>query len=204
MNVYECLMPYCNAEVYARRDVCDICWEDRRGQLDALPNLYVMTYAMLMPGSRQMEISHIHVPQVDPGVPINLVALDSLTYGLERLGAWASWAAQLAGQPTFKLRVWTTGKTFLTVVETLQAYDHRFASKDFAGEYCLDVWTTYRRLVVQCVSSEPRSLGVTCPVCDMRTVLTRHADEYALCLTCATTWPHSQLPKLRHAQRATP
>jgi len=196
MVTYECLMPRCHAEVYRRHDVCEDCWEDRRGQLTALPDLYVMTYAMLTPGSRIVDINQIHVAAVDPGVPINLVALDTLTWAVDRLRGWANWALSRQGREGLPLG-YTMGKRFLMAVRTLQAYDHRFATTDFAGDYVLDVWTVYRRLVVQCLSTEPRSLMVPCPVCDVPTVLTRHADEYAQCLTCGTEWPHSQLPMLR-------
>lgn len=202
MNTYECLMPRCHAEVYSRHDVCDDCWEDRHSQLTALPDLYVMTYAMLTPGSRMLEINAIHVAAVDPGVPINLVALDTLIWSADRLAGWADWALARQGRPKMESR-WGTGRRFLEATQILQCHDHRFATTDFAGDYVLDVWTVYRRLVVQCLPTEPRSLMVPCPDCDMPTVITRHADEYAMCLTCGTVWPHSQLPMLRrHVQKA--
>jgi ribosomal protein S27E len=201
MSTYECLMPHCHADVYERHECCDDCWEDRRGQLASLPDLYVMTYAMLTPGSRMQEIADIHVAAVDPAAPINLVALDSLMYGYQRLSGWAAWARRRAGAGDLRLSRHTSGAAFLTVVRVLQLHDGKLVR--WSGEYVLDVWTTYRRLVIQTLPAEPRHLSVPCPVCDCATVLTRHADEYALCLTCGTTWPHSQLPMLRRqAQRA--
>lgn len=202
MNVYECLMPYCRAEVYERQACCDDCWEDRRALLWALPDLYVMTYAMLTPGSRQQEISTIHVASVDPAAPINLVAYDTLAYSYDRLAAWAVWTWSMTGRGQLALHHHTSGKGFLTVVHTLIQFDHRLALTDFAGAYVMDVWTAYRRMVVQCVSVEPRHLGVPCPECDAATLVSRHADEYVMCLTCGHTWPHSQMPMLRRqAQR---
>lgn len=201
MTVYECLMPYCRTDVYSRHECCDDCWEDRRGQLDSLPDLYVMTHAMLTPGSRQQEIVDIQMTSVDPSAPINLVALDTLIYGYQRLAGWAAWACKMAGAPELRLVRLTSGAGFLRVVRVLQAHDGKLIP--YSGEYVLDVWTAYRRFIVQCLSTEPRNLAVPCPVCDAATVLTRHADEYALCLTCGTQWPHSQLPMLRRrAQRA--
>lgn len=197
MITYECLMPYCRAEVYKRRDCCEDCWADRHGQLDSMPDLYCMTYAMLMPGSSMLDISLI-VVDVWPGTSINLVALDTLQYGYDRLRAWATW---LSRGELNTARV-SNGRGFLRVVRLLQATDSRLATTDFAGDYVLDVWTAYRRFVMQCLPTEPRNLSVPCPVCRAATVLTRHADEYAFCLTCGTEWPHSQLPMLRRqAQR---
>lgn len=202
MNVYECLMPYCRAEVYERHACCDDCWSDRHALLWAMPDLYVMTYAMLTPGSRQQEISTIHMASIDPAAPINLVAYDTLAYGYERLAGWAVWVWAIAGKGKLELRTYTTGKGFLTVVHTLLQLDHKLALTDFAGQYVMDVWTAYRRLVVQCVSTEPRHLGAPCPRCDAATLVSRHADEYVVCLTCGNTWAHSQLPMLRRqAQR---
>lgn len=201
MTVYECLMPYCRADVYDRRGCCDDCWEDRRGQLASLPDLYAMTYAMLTPGSRLLDITLI-VVKAEPAAPVNLVALDTLQHSYDRLRGWAAWSLRLTSGEPLALRNATTGAGFLRVVRVLQLHDHRLALGDFAGDYVFDVWTAYRRFVVQCLSTAPRRLEVSCPVCDTRTVLTRHADEYALCLTCGTEWPHSQLPMLRRqAQR---
>lgn len=200
MNIYDCVLPWCHAEVYARGACCDDCWADRRGQLVGLPDLYAMTYAMLTPGSRLQEITTINV-NVDPAAPVNLVALDALQYGYQRLAGWAAWVYRLGrtGAPT--LARYSTGAGFALVVGTLLEHDHRLATRDYAGEYVLDVWTAYRRLAVQCLPTGPRHLDVPCPDCGMATVLTRHADEYAVCLTCSRTWPHSKLPHLRQAQR---
>lgn len=205
MTTYECLMPYCRAEVYERQACCDPCWEDRRALLSALPDLYVMTYAMLTPGSRMQEIREIHVPALDPAAPINLVAYDTLAYSYDRLAAWATWVWASAGEGHLALKRYTSGQGFLTVVRTLVQLDHKLALTDFAGAYVLDVWTAYRRLVVQCVSTEPRHLGAPCPDCDAATLVSRHADEFVMCLTCGNTWPHSQMPMLRRqAQRTAP
>jgi len=204
VNVNECLMLHCRTEVYEHGACCDDCWNDRRNLLAALPDLYVMTYAMLTPGSRQQEINTIHVPAIDPAAPINLVAHDTLELGYARLSGWAVYASQRAGKIPPDLKVYTSGRGFLTVVQTLLAYDHKLALGGFAGSYVMDVWTAYRRLVVQCVSTEPRHLEPPCPDCGAATLITRHADEYAMCLTCGNRWPHSQLPKLRRqAQRMT-
>lgn len=202
MAVYECVMPHCRADVYRQRDCCDDCWEDRRGQLASLPDLYVMTYAMLMPGSRMQEISDIHVDRIDPPAPLNLVALDTLEYGYARLAAWAAWACRLANVEVLRLTRYTTGAGFLRVVHALQVYDSKLAI-GWSGEYALDVWTAYRRFAMQCLPTESRNLEVPCPVCFSISVLTRHADEYAMCLTCGTTWPHSQLPMLRRQAQGT-
>jgi ribosomal protein S27E len=199
VKVYECHLPYCRAEVYGRHAVCEDCWADRRRQLGALPDLYVLAHAMLTPGSRQQEISTIHVGPT-PSVPCNLVILDALTLGYQRLAGWATWAARLARTPEPELRRHTSGQGFLTVVRTLLTHDHRLATTDSAGEYVLDVWVTYRRLLVQVVDTAPRSLGVDCPECGARTVLSRHADEYAICLTCAYVWPHSRFAALRREE----
>lgn len=201
MTTFECLMPHCRADVYERHQCCDDCWEDRRGQLASLPDLYVMTYAMLTPGSRMQEIAGINVSQPFSAAPVNLVALDSLIYGYERLSGWAAWSCRLAHVEEPVLSRLTSGAAFMRVVNLLQAHDTKLAI-NYSGEYALDVLTAYRRFVIQCVPTEPRNLSVPCPVCDSSTVLTRHADEYALCLTCGTIWPHSQLPMLRRqAQR---
>lgn len=202
MNAYECLMPYCRAEVYERQACCDDCWADRRALLWALPDLYVMTYAMLTPGSRQQEINTIHVPALDPAAPMNLVAYDTLVYGYDRLTAWAAWATRLSGYGNPAISKYTSGRGFAIAVRVLLLTDHGFALKGYAGAYVFDVWTTYRRMVVQCVSTEPRHLGAACPDCGAATLLSRHADEHVVCLTCGNTWPHSQLPMLRRqAQR---
>lgn len=198
MKIYECILPYCRAEVYDRNACCEDCWQDRRGQLASLPELYVMTYAMLTPGSRQQDIETIHVGSIDPAAPLNLVALDSLTYSYQRLAAWAMWVCR---PHKLQLHAYTTGRGFLMVCRALYVHDSRLGRTDDAGQYCLDVWTAYRRLLVQVVPIEPRHLEVDCPECSSRTVYTRHADEYALCANCRTTWAHSQMPKLRQAQR---
>jgi ribosomal protein S27E len=192
-------MPHCRAEVYRRRDVCDPCWEDRRGQLDALPELYVMTYSLLTPGSRIQDIPSIHVKRPDSGVPFSLVAFDALEHAYDRVDAWARWLWSIGARPVIMspdVYNGTTGYKFNVAVSDLKAGDSRLATTDFAGDYVLDIWTVYRRLVMFCLPTAPRHLNVTCPVCDSTTVITRHADEYAACLTCATEWPHSQLPKI--------
>lgn len=201
--MYECLMPHCRAQVFGSGACCEDCWADRRSQLDALPELYVMVSALLTPGSRQQDIYTINLPSPDPAAPINLVALDSLTDGCGRLAAWADYVRRRAGQDRLLGPV-TMGRTFRVAVGLLLAHDHRLALSVYAGGYVLDVWTIYRRLAVQCVDTAPRHLGAVCPDCASATLITRHADEYALCLTCGNTWPHSQLPMLhRTAQRTT-
>lgn len=197
----ECRLPYCHVEVDPWRDTCEDCWEDRKGQLASLPDLYVMTYAMLTPGSRQLDLNLINVRGIDPAAPISLVAYDALAHSYARLAGWAQWAARLAGLPRLNLTAYTTGRGFATVVRTLQAHDTRFAAATYAGDYVMDVWAAYRRMVIQCVAQEPRHLSVACPECEATSVVTRHADEYAMCLTCGTQWPHSQLSRLR-AQRS--
>lgn len=187
VNVFECLMPYCRAEVYARGDCCEDCWADRVGQLESLPELYVMTYAMLTPGSRQQEINTIHMAAIDPAAPINLVALDTLTYSYSRLAGWAAYVYPCR----LNLTGYTSGKAFVTAVGILQSNDHKLALTQFAGGYVLDVFVAYRRLVVQCVPNGPRHLDAACPDCAAATLVTRHADEYVMCLTCGSTWPHS-------------
>jgi ribosomal protein S27E len=189
MTAYECVMPHCRVEVYRRRDACEPCWDDRRTQLDALPELYVMTYALLAPGSRVQEITTIHVSKPDSTVPFNLVAFDTLEQAYAVVAGWWGW---LRGA---RSTAWlTTGERFVYAVTQLRRYDGPLGRTDFAGDYVLDIWTVYRRLVVQCLPTAPRHLDLTCPTCDNATVLTRHADEYATCLTCRTVWPHSQLP----------
>jgi ribosomal protein S27E len=197
MAIYECLMPHCRAEVYRRRDVCDPCWDDRRGQLDSLPELYVMTYALLTPGSRVQDIPSIHVKRPDSGVPFSLVAFDALEQAHDRMMAWARWLLATRGQQINVTQIQGgTGYQFNAAVAELRRGDGRLAMTDFAGDYVLDVWTVYRRLATFCLPNAPRHLNVTCPICDNVTVITRHADEYAACLTCATEWPHSQLSKI--------
>lgn len=188
-------MPHCRAEVYRHRDVCDPCWADRRGQLDALPELYVMVYALLTPGSRIQDIPTIHVRRPDSGVPFSLVNFDALEYAYDRVMAWGRWVWERRGRPSMSAQFFhgTTGYRFSVAVYDLKVNDSKLATTDFAGDYALDIWTVYRRLAVQCLPTAPRNLNVTCPTCGHATVITRHADEYAACLTCATEWPHSQL-----------
>lgn len=202
MNAYECLMPYCRAQVYTAQACCEDCWADRRGQLASLPDLYAMTYALLTPGSRQVDIGSIHVPALDPAAPMNLIAYDTLTYGYDRLAVWAALAHQLAGNGRLCLSRYYSGRGFQEAARVLGVCDHRFALAPYAGAYVLDVFTAYRRLAVQCLPTEPRHLNAPCPDCHAATLITRHADEYVMCLTCANTWPHSQMPMLsRQAQR---
>jgi len=191
MSTYECLMPNCREVVYRHRDVCEPCWQDRRSQLDALPELYVMTYAMLTPGSRIQEITTIHVEKPGSQVPFSLVTFDVLEYTFATIVGWSAWLRSTLGLK----EQWgfTTGERFAYAAENLRRHDHRIGQTDFAGDYALDVWTVYRRLVVQCLPTEPRHLDAPCPTCENATVVTRHADEYATCLTCATVWPHSRL-----------
>jgi hypothetical protein len=198
LSTYECLMPHCRAEVYRRRDVCEPCWQDRRPQLDALPELYVLTYAMLTPGSRIQDIPSIHVKRPDSGVPFSLVAFDVLEHAFDRVHAWAMWLWAKRGRraPVEGVYHGTTGYRFNVAVSDLKAGDSCLAITDFAGDYVLDIWTVYRRLVVFCLPTAPRHLNVMCPVCNCASVITRHADEYVTCLTCDTEWPHSQLPKI--------
>ena len=131
MNIYECLMPYCRADVYARGDCCEDCWADRVGQLAALPELYVMTYAMLTPGSRQQEINTIHMAAIDPAALINLVALDTLTYSYSRSAGWAAYVYPCR----LNLTGYTSGRAFVTAVAILQEHDHKLALTTFAGGY---------------------------------------------------------------------
>jgi len=196
MMTYECLMPNCHAEVHRYHEVCDACWEDRRGQLVTIPELYVMVYAMLTPGSRMQEIGDIHVDKPESSVPFSLVAFDILECTHGKLGTWAMWALARAGLPSTDLLRGTHGERLSYSVSVLCMMDHRFINTDFAGEYVLDLWKVYRRLVKHCLPTTPRYLEVPCPTCDNTTVVTRHADEYATCLTCTTVWPHSQLPHM--------
>jgi ribosomal protein S27E len=192
MTTYECPMPRCREEVYRFREVCDSCWEDRRGQLIAIPELYVMTYALLTPGSRMEEIGDIHVDKPESSVPFSLVTFDILEQTHGKLGMWAMWALSRAGLRPGPVAA-TQGARVSESVSILREMDHRFINTDFAGDYVLDLWEVYRRLVKHCLPTSPRYLEVPCPTCDNTTVITRHADEYATCLTCATEWPHSQL-----------
>lgn len=192
MTTYECLMPHCRAETYRRRDVCDPCWQDRRPQLEAMPELYVMTYALLTPGSRIQEITTIHLAKPDSSMPFSLVAFDTLEHAYGAMVSWAAWLYAKNGLKVTGKR--TTGEMFSWAVDTLRRHDRHLGQSDFAGDYTLDIWTVYRRLALQCLPTGPRNLYVACPVCGAATVITRHADEYAACLTCATEWPHSQLP----------
>jgi ribosomal protein S27E len=191
MSTYECLMPNCQEVVYRRRDVCEPCWQDRTSQLAALPELYVMTYALLTPGSRIQEISTIHLSPPESQVPFSLVAYDSLEQAWGTLAGWASWLRSKTGD-AFR-QAFTTGERFIISVDYLRRHDRHLGLSDFAGDYVLDIWTVYRRLAVQCLPTEPRHLATPCPTCENATIVTRHADEYAACLTCATVWPHSAL-----------
>lgn len=197
-----CLMHRCRADVLLDGDVCEDCWSDRRGQLASLPDLYLGAYAQLAPGAKAVDIMGVNVRSIDPAAPLNLVVLDTLNCGYAKLTTWATWAARLANLPRPMFSRYTTGRSFLTAVHLLLQHDGRFALASYAGEYVLDIWTVYRRLVVQCVSTSPRHLGVACPSCHTTSVVSRHADEYAVCLTCGDEWSHSQFPKLRQiAQR---
>lgn len=200
MTTYECLMPNCRLEVYRPRDVCEPCWQDRRSQLTALPELYAMNYALLTPGSRLQEITTIHVEQPASSMPFSLVIFDTLEQAFGVIAGWGTWVRQKANVPYIPAH--TTGKRFALAVYDLTAYDYKIANAEYAGTYVMDVWTVYRRLVVQCLPTAPRHLSIACPVCDHATVLTRHADEFAACLTCATVWPHSQLPIMSKRGRA--
>lgn len=199
MATYECLLPYCKAIVYDRNGVCEDCWAARLRQLDALPDLYGLCWDKLptMRGFRPSEITATASPEA--GLPINLTIHDALQWAYGKLAAWARWINQKAHGAEYLPAITVTAPRFAQTVRILRWHDTVMGTDPYGGVYVADVHQTYRRLVVLCQPTEPRHLDVTCPVCARTTVLTRHADEYAVCLTCASVWPYSQFPMLRKA-----
>lgn len=203
MSVFRCRMPYCTDEVTRAKDVCEDCWSYRRHHLSELVDLFVFLREMLAPGSRTDLAALNRVRAATGQAPLNLTALEALDDAQKRLEPWAAYATTRAGYTVaFSETLAHRGslEKFRFVVEILGRYDHHFATAFYAGDYAVDLREVHHRLSVLAAPKPTRKLPVACPYCDSVTLITRHTDEYAACLTCAATWAQAQIPVLE--QRA--
>jgi len=200
MSEYVCRMPYCGEIVLRRGDVCEGCWTMRRVHLLELPDLYVRAYALLTPGSQAQALTTIHVSRPAAPVPFSLVIYDALEGAYATVLTWATYLCVETGM-TLWVRSYVTGKGFAECVKLLREYDSCLANRSYVGDYVYDLYVAYRRLVTQTSSFATRRLSCACPSCDGGVVLSRNADEYAVCLTCGATWGHSQIPLLDRSTR---
>lgn len=197
MSEWTCRMPYCDTAVGRPSDVCDECWEDRHRQLDELPGLWVLTHALLTPHRTVQEITGIRVSQPGPGVVFSMVAFDILEATYTTITDWAM--VVMHSEETVRFASGPNGTDLAAAVKTLRARDGKLGSWPHAARYVTDLYRTYRRLVAFVREDSAELIRKPCPVCDFTSVVTRHADEFAVCMTCHTTWPASRIRSLRAA-----
>ena len=199
MSTYQCRMAYCVQETIRAKDVCEECWAYRRHLLAQLVDLFIYLRGMLAPGSRKDLLVLNHSRAVAGQAPLNLTALDALDAARSTLESWAAYASTRAGsKEALSDRLAHRGslERFRAAVEILDCHDHRFVSSFYAGDYVADLYKVHRRLVTLAAPCPTRKLQTACPFSDSSTVITRHTEEYAACLTCAATWAQSQIPTL--------
>lgn len=190
---YRCPMPHCQEDVLYRHSVCDYCWEAHHGELEALPGLYELVWQLLSPARRPPE--QIRVQGIDPAAPVDLSVHDDLQWSYVRLAAWTAWASSRKGEE-FRPVLFASPHSFATMIKTLMDVDSCFARGNYGASYAQDLHNAYRRLLVRVVSTEARHLDATCPECGHESLVSRHADEYVVCVHCAHMWAYSQIPML--------
>lgn len=193
MSVYWCALPRCTEEVTLSGSVCDICWFDRERQLDEMVDLYVRVHALLTPGRDRVPCDFIRMPQVGSAAPLNMAAFTTLEFATKKLVGWAVYLEAMRGRIWRGLAELPWGPAFAHAVHLLRRGDAYFAQASYAGDYVIEVYTAYRRLVELASPCESRRLRLPCVVCDCVSVVARNADEYAACLTCGTRWTQAQL-----------
>lgn len=193
MSVYRCALPRCTEDVTVGGSVCDICWFDRERQLDAMIDLYVRTYALLIPGRDRVPCDFIRMPRVGSTAPLNMAAFTTLEFATKKLVGWATYLESRRGRAFTGLTSLGWGEAFACAVDLLRRGDAYFAQRSYAAEYVLCVYAVYRRLIELTAPCESRRLRLPCVVCSALSVVSRNADEYAACLTCGASWTQAQL-----------
>jgi len=193
MSVYQCAIRACANEVTLAGEVCDLCWEFRRHQLDVLPALYLAGHDELVPGNSAGGIDHVRLSRTLTTTPMSLVVYDVLEAATAKVAGWAYYVAGRANVDYGGLSRLSAGRAFREGVAILVGHDTVLATGRFAGAYVVDLYVTYCRLRSLTGALSDHRLDRPCPTCDATSVVVRHAGEYAVCLTCGGTWSEAEI-----------
>lgn len=177
----------------AANNVCEACWDARRGHLESLPQLWFGLHSLLEPSPRAMQPDPIPAGRARSRPPLQICVLATLHEVPTAMAFWANGLLAVSGQPPLEPQGLRWGALLSKAITVLEAGDHILRLDQQARLYLAELVTLARRMqMLATLDPLITRIKAPCPACASTAMplLRDTVTQRVACPSCRQGWEH--------------